>query len=197
MSTIKQRSVKYRLHLYSPKCRDGDSLMKRAMMLVQGVLFFSAVVPGVAVAALNAASVDFGDVQQGVSVTKPVTVTNDAAGFHYLLDSSGSGSTVTVLPGTCPSGADSGSFTTCQVQVTLLPAGSVGSGTDSVDIDYQSDDLPFSSDGTGLTASTFTISVTYSVVALAPATPVSTLPLFGLGILVSLLGLFGLRKLRQ
>ena len=31
----------------------------------------------------------------------------------------------------------------------------------------------------------------------APATPVPTLPLFGLGILVSLLGLFGLRKLRQ
>ena len=28
-------------------------------------------------------------------------------------------------------------------------------------------------------------------------TPVPTLPLFGLGILVSLLGLFGLRKLRQ
>ena len=196
MSTIKQRSVKYRLHLYSPKCRDGDSLMKRAMMLVQGVLFFSAVVPGVAVAALNAASVDFGDVQQGVSVTKPVTVTNDAAGFHYLLDSSGSGSTVTVLPGTCPSGAASDTVTTCQVQVTL-PAGSVGSGTDSVDIDYKSDDMPFRSDDTGLTASTLTISVTYSVVALAPATPVSTLPLFGLGILVSLLGLFGLRKLRQ
>ena len=196
MSTIKQRSVKYRLHLYSPKCRDADSLMKRAMMLVQGVLFFSAVVPGVAVAALNAASVDFGDVQQGVSVTKPVTVTNDAAGFHYLLDSSGSGSTVTVLPGTCPSGAASDTVTTCQVQVTL-PAGSVGSGTDSVDIDYKSDDMPFRSDDTGLTASTLTISVTYSVVALAPATPVSTLPLFGLGILVSLLGLFGLRKLRQ
>ena len=196
MSTIKQRSVKYRLHLYSPKCRDGDSLMKRAMMLVQGVLFFSAVVPGVAVAALNAASVDFGDVQQGVSVTKPVTVTNEAAGFHYLLDSSGSGSTVTVLPGTCPSGAASDTVTTCQVQVTL-PAGSVGSGTDSVDIDYKSDDMPFRSDDTGLTASTLTISVTYSVVALAPATPVSTLPLFGLGILVSLLGLFGLRKLRQ
>ena len=196
MSTIKQRSVKYRLHLYSPKCRDGDSLMKRAMMLVQGVLFFSAVVPGVAVAAINAASVDFGDVQQGVSVTKPVTVTNDAAGFHYLLDSSGSGSTVTVLPGTCPSGAASDTVTTCQVQVTL-PAGSVGSGTDSVDIDYKSDDMPFRSDDTGLTASTLTISVTYSVVALAPATPVSTLPLFGLGILVSLLGLFGLRKLRQ
>ena len=31
----------------------------------------------------------------------------------------------------------------------------------------------------------------------SPVTPVSTLPLFGLGILVSLLGLFGLRKLRQ
>lgn len=30
-----------------------------------------------------------------------------------------------------------------------------------------------------------------------PATPVPALPLFGLGILVSLLGLFGLRKLRQ
>ena len=193
MSTIKQRSVKYRLHLYSPKCWGADSLMKRAMMLVQGVLFFLAVVPGVAVAALNAASVDFGDVQQGVSVTKPVTVTNDAPGFEYLLDSSASGSTVTVLPGTCPSGAASDTVTTCQVQVTLLPAGAVGSGTDSVDIDYKSDDLPFSSDDTGLTASTFTISVTYSVVAL----PVPTLPLFGLGILVSLLGLFGLRKLRE
>ena len=33
--------------------------------------------------------------------------------------------------------------------------------------------------------------------ASSAATPVSTLPLFGLGILVSLLGLFGLRKLRQ
>ena len=32
---------------------------------------------------------------------------------------------------------------------------------------------------------------------LSEATPVPTLPLFGLGILVSLLGLFGLRKLRQ
>ena len=31
----------------------------------------------------------------------------------------------------------------------------------------------------------------------SPATPVPTVPLFGLGILVSLLGLFGLRKLRQ
>ena len=31
----------------------------------------------------------------------------------------------------------------------------------------------------------------------SPATPVPTLPLFGFGILVSLLGLFGLRKLRQ
>ena len=31
----------------------------------------------------------------------------------------------------------------------------------------------------------------------APSVPVPTLPLFGLGILVSLLGLFGLRKLRQ
>ena len=31
----------------------------------------------------------------------------------------------------------------------------------------------------------------------AATTPVPTLPLFGLGILVSLLGLFGLRKLRQ
>ena len=192
MSTIKERSVKYRLHLYSPKCWGADSLMKRAMMLVQGVLFFSAVVPGVALAGLNAASVDFGDVQQGVSVTKPVTVTNDTPGFHYLLDSSASGSTVTVLPGTCPSGAASGSVTTCQVQVTLLPAGAVGSGTDSVDINYKSDDQPFASDDAGLTVSTLTISVTYSVVAL----PVPTLPLFGLAILVSLLGLFGLRKLR-
>ena len=33
--------------------------------------------------------------------------------------------------------------------------------------------------------------------ASSAATPVSTLPLFGLGILVSLLVLFGLRKLRQ
>ena len=31
----------------------------------------------------------------------------------------------------------------------------------------------------------------------APATPVPASPLFGLGILASLLGLFGLRKLRQ
>ena len=31
----------------------------------------------------------------------------------------------------------------------------------------------------------------------AALVPVPTLPLFGLGILVSLLGLFGLRKLRQ
>ena len=30
-----------------------------------------------------------------------------------------------------------------------------------------------------------------------PATPVPTLPLFGFGILASLLGVFGLRKLRQ
>ena len=36
----------------------------------------------------------------------------------------------------------------------------------------------------------------FASVSSAP-TPVSTLPLFGLGILVSLLGLFGLRKLRQ
>ena len=33
--------------------------------------------------------------------------------------------------------------------------------------------------------------------ASSAATPVPTLPLFGLGILVSLLGFFGLRKLRQ
>ena len=40
--------------------------------------------------------------------------------------------------------------------------------------------------------------VASSSVTPAPApTPVPTLPLFGLGILVSLLGLFGLRKLRQ
>jgi hypothetical protein len=39
----------------------------------------------------------------------------------------------------------------------------------------------------------------YAITAPSPIapTPVSTLPLFGLGILVSLLGLFGLRKLRQ
>ena len=37
----------------------------------------------------------------------------------------------------------------------------------------------------------------YAITAAPPATPVPTLPLFGLGILVSLLGLFGLRKLRQ
>ena len=36
----------------------------------------------------------------------------------------------------------------------------------------------------------------FASVSSAP-TPVPTLPLFGLGILVSLLGLFGLRKLRQ
>jgi WD40 repeat protein len=36
----------------------------------------------------------------------------------------------------------------------------------------------------------------FASVSSAP-TPVSTLPLFGLGILVSLLGFFGLRKLRQ
>jgi len=41
--------------------------------------------------------------------------------------------------------------------------------------------------------------VRYAGTPPAPATPtpVPTLPLFGLGILVSLLGLFGLRKLRQ
>ena len=38
--------------------------------------------------------------------------------------------------------------------------------------------------------------VRYAGTPPAPPTPVSTLPLFGLGILVSLLGLFGLRKLR-
>ena len=64
---------------------------------------------------------------------------------------------------------------------------------------------------TGLTngtAYTFTVTATNgggasvasvassSITPVAP-TPVSTLPLFGLGILVSLLGLYGLRKLRQ
>ena len=41
--------------------------------------------------------------------------------------------------------------------------------------------------------------VRYAGTPPAPATPttVPTLPLFGLGILVSLLGFFGLRKLRQ
>ena len=41
--------------------------------------------------------------------------------------------------------------------------------------------------------------VRYAGTPPAPAalTPVSTLPLYGFGILVSLLGLFGLRKLRQ
>ncbi|MDA8678703.1 hypothetical protein N9L80_00185 [Luminiphilus sp.] len=37
----------------------------------------------------------------------------------------------------------------------------------------------------------------YQIVTPAPPTPVSTLPLFGLGILVSPLGLFALHKLRQ
>ena len=49
-------------------------------------------------------------------------------------------------------------------------------------------------------ASVASSSVTPAPVAVAPApapTPVPTLPLFGLGILVSLLGFFGLRKLRQ
>ena len=40
-------------------------------------------------------------------------------------------------------------------------------------------------------------SVASNSITPAAATPVPTLPLFGLGILVSLLGLFGLRKLRQ
>ena len=163
MRTIKQRSVKYRLHLYSPKCRNADSLMKRAMMLVQGVLFFSAVVPGVAVAALNAASVDFGDVQQGVSVTKSVTVTNTATGFHYLLDPSGSGLVTTVVSGSCPSGDASEAVNTCQIQVTLLTE-VIGSGTDSVDMGYQYDDMPFAANDAVSTAS-FTILATYSVVA--------------------------------
>jgi uncharacterized delta-60 repeat protein len=39
--------------------------------------------------------------------------------------------------------------------------------------------------------------VRYAGTPPAPSTPVPTLPLFGLGILVSLLGFFGLRKLRQ
>ena len=117
----------------------------------------SAVLPGVAMASLNAGTANFGIVQEGVAVTKAVTVTNTKPGFHYLLDASGSGSTVTVLPGSCPNGANSEAITTCQVQVTL-PAEAVGSGTDSVDIDYKSDDMPFNSAATGLVTSSFTIS---------------------------------------
>jgi len=163
MRTIKQRPVDCRLYLQSPKCHDADSLMKRAVMVVQGLLFLSAVVPGVAVAGLSAASVDFGDVQQGVSVTKSVTVTNTAPGFHYLLDPSGSGSVTTVVSGSCPSGDYSEAFNTCQIQVTLLTE-VIGSGTDSVDMGYQYEDMPFSANEAVSTAS-FTILATYSVVA--------------------------------
>ena len=123
----------------------------------------SAVLPGVAMASLNAGTANFGIVPEGVAVTKAVTVTNTLPFWHYLLDTPGSGSTVTVLPGSCPSGATSASITTCQVQVTL-PAGVVGSGTDSVDIDYRIDDMPFTSDDTEQLTSSFTISVTYGVV---------------------------------
>ena len=136
-----------------------NSVVKRAALTLRGLLLLSAVLPGVAMAALNAGSVDFGNVQKGEAVTKTVTVSNTAAGFHYLLDASGSGSTVTVVSGSCPSGASSGTITTCQVQVTL-PAGVVGSGTDLVDIDYKSDDMPFNSDAADLPTSSLRISVT-------------------------------------
>ena len=139
-----------------------NSVLKRAASAVRGLLLLSAVLPGVAMAGLNAGTVDFGNVQEGVAVTKAVTVTNTTSGFHYLLDPSGSGSTVTVDPGSCPSGPSSGSVTTCQVQVTL-PANAVGSGTASVKIGYKSDKISFQSDDAGLTTSSFTISVTYCV----------------------------------
>ena len=163
VGTIKQKPVDCRLPLQSPKCHDADSLMKRAVMVAQGLLFFSAVVPGVAVAGLNAANVDFGDVQQGVSVTKSVTVTNTAPGFHYLLDPSGSGLVTTVASGSCPSGNSSLAINTCQIQVTLL-TGVIGFGGESVDMGYQYDDMPFSAND-AVSTSSFTILATYSVVA--------------------------------
>jgi hypothetical protein len=61
--------------------------MKRAVSIVLGLLFLAAILPNAALAGLSAQNVDFGNVREGVSVTKSVTVSNSAPGFHYLLES--------------------------------------------------------------------------------------------------------------
>ena len=139
--------------------------MKRAERIVLGLLFLAAMLPNAALAGLAAQNVDFGNVREGVSVTKSVTVTNTTPGFHYLLDPSGSGATVTVAPGSCPSGAASGSVTSCQVQVTVPAGTALGSGSDTASIAYKSDDMPFQSDDAGKTIKSLMISVTYTVIA--------------------------------
>jgi uncharacterized protein YhjY with autotransporter beta-barrel domain len=158
--TLRLRSTKF-------VQKRGEDLMKRAERIVLGLLFLAAILPNAALAGLSAQNVDFGSVREGVSVTKSVTVSNSTPGFHYLLDPSGAGATVTVAPGTCPSGAASGTVGSCQVQVTVPAGTELGSGSDTASIAYKSDDMPFQSDDAGLTISSLMISVTYTVIAKA------------------------------
>ena len=158
--TLRLRSTKF-------VQKRGEDLMKRAERIVLGLLFLAAILPNAALAGLSAQNVDFGSVREGVSVTKSVTVSNSTPGFHYLLDPSGAGATVTVAPGTCPSGAASGTVGSCQVQVTVPGGTELGSGSDTASIAYKLDDMPFQSDDAGLTISTLMISVTYTVIAIA------------------------------
>jgi hypothetical protein len=44
--------------------------MKRAERIVVGLLFLAAIFPNAALAGLSAQNVDFGEVQEGVSVTR-------------------------------------------------------------------------------------------------------------------------------
>jgi hypothetical protein len=173
----------------------GENLMKRAVSIVLGLLFLAAILPNAALAGLSAQNVDFGNVREGVSVTKSVTVSNSAPGFHYLLDPSGAGAAVTVAPGNCPFGADSGTVGSCQVQVTVPAGTALGSGSDTASIAYKSDDMPFDSDDVGLTISSLMISVTYTVIA-KPDSAIPIMPYYLMLILACLTGLLGLRQLR-
>ena len=172
--------------------------MSRAMEVVRGLLLSAAILPGVAMASLTAPILDFGEVVQGTAVTKSVTVTGQS-GYHYIMGVYTSGAPwVTAAPGTCPSGASSGTVSTCQISVTLAPSNSttLGSGLDVVSYDYKFDDMPFNLNGTGWDEAVLPISLRYTILEAEPAMPVPLMPSLFLLLLAGLLALFGISRVR-
>jgi hypothetical protein len=82
---------------------------------------------------------------------------------------------------------------------TIQSGGSAGDGDDTIGLAQSQFSAGFdtTTGAFGGCCDNFAPIIQLETVKKAPATPVPTLPLFGLGILVSLLGLSGVRKLRQ
>ena len=139
--------------------------MSKVMAVARGLLLLAAVLPGVAMASLTAANLNFGNVVQGTTVTKSVTVTGSSGG-HYILDPSGYGSMATITSGTCPTGPSSSTVTACQLEVTLTTSAntSLGSGSENPYIGYIEDNMPFSPSDEGYVLNNLYVAVSYTIV---------------------------------